>query len=419
MRASFFPAKLATNSGQDVGLGRVARFRRLVLIFGLAAGLHLLAITRAEAQDHADFRYETYNEGNGRIGVETQSGLVEAKLTPWLSLKAEFVYDAISGATPTGAPPPDKINFVNLNGPGPIPGQFSDKVPTVEMRDIRTAGTFDPIFSFGPNRITPEFSYSEEHDYVSYGAALNYSLDLNNKNTTLNAGWSHDWDRVLPYTGTYINDAQGKDADEFLLGVNQLLGPKTVLTVNAIFGAAQGYLSDPYRGVLFTGYPQFDPASISLAAENRPRHRETYAGFASLNHFITPLDGAAEVSYRQYYDSYGIAAETVAAVWRQKIGNRATISPEFRYYRQTAADFYATEFAGSPFAPAFNYYSSDYRLSEMQTVSFGVNLEVKVVERFSVNLGYKRYIENGLDQATSSSAYPSANIITLGARLWF
>ncbi len=399
-------------AGRDLSRSRAASV-------ALALALYCLQLHRAQAEDHADFRYETYDEQGGRIGVETQSGLFEIGATPWLSLKGEFVYDAISGATPTGAPPPSQLQFAT-----PPTGPLSDKVPTAFMRDFRTAGTFDAAFSLGPHHLTPEFSYSEEHDYVSYGGALNYSLDLNEKNTTVNLGWSHDWDRILPYAGTYLDQARGKDSDKVLVGVTQLVGPKTTFTANFTFGDSQGYLNDPYRGVVFSDYPQFDPNNISLFAENRPRHRETYSLYLSLTQFVTPLHGSAELSYRPYTDSYGITSHTVELAWYQKIGRHFTLSPSFRYYQQNAADFYGTQFAGDPSnpfdpTPLPTYYSSDYRLSSMETFTYGLSLTAKATDWLWFDLGYRRYNMYGLDHVTSPSAYPKANIISLGARVWF
>lgn len=394
-------------------------FRRQTATVGLAVGLYLLQLNRGWAENHVDYRYESYQEDGGRMGINTQSALFEVKPLPWLSVLGEAVYDAISGATPTGAPPATDIHV-----PFPPPGPYNSTVPLTHMQDKRYAGNIEPTLTFGPHHISPQFSYSEESDYISYGAALNYSLDLNGKNTTLNLGWAHDFDTILATPFTYIFRKKSKDTDNFLVGVNQLLSPKTVLTLNFTFRNSHGYEDDPYRGVFFNDYPQADLNNPILFGEHRPDFKRSYIGYASVLQYISALNGGLEGSYRIYDDSFGILAHTVALSWHQKIGKIFLVSPVFRYYRQTAADFYAPQFAGDPSNPADpnpvpTYYSADYRLSKMETFTFGVELSARVTDWLSLDLAYKRYDMRGLDGVTSQSAYPKANIVTVGARLWF
>jgi hypothetical protein len=63
-------------------------------------------------------------------------------------------------------------------------------------------------------------------------------------------------------------------------------------------------------------------------------------------------------------------------------------------------------------------YSSDYRLSEFQSLSGGVKITCRVHKHVSIDAGYMRYVMQGLD-STAPSAYPSANVFTVGARVWF
>jgi hypothetical protein len=379
---------------------------------GLAISLYLLRLNRASAEDHVDYRFETYQEDNGRIGVDTHSVLFQKKVFSWLTLRGDAVYDAIAGATPTGGPPASDIKT----------GPYNTTVPLAHMQEKRAAGSLDADMTFGPHHITPQFAVSTEHDYTSYGAALNYSLDLNQKNTTLSLGWAHDFDNVI--SGTYLTEVQPKNTDHVLIGVSQLLTPKTILTLNFTFRNSHGYLTDPYRGVLFEDYPQVDLNHPILFPEKRPTSRLSYLGFGSLTQFITPLHGSIEGSYRFSYDTFDIYAHTIDITWHQKITQRVLLSPFFRYYRQTAASFYGTQFPGDPSntfdqTPIPTYYSADYRLSKMETFSVGVDLSAKVTKWLSLNASYMRYGMYGLDNVTSSSAYPKANVVTVGASLWF
>lgn len=395
-------------------------FRRQTATLTLAVTLQLLQITRVRGENEVGYRYENYKEEDGRINIETHAALFSLKPAPWLDLKGQVIYDAISGATPTGAPPLSEIKVINVYNGQPIKG-LSRKVPVVEIDDTRRAGGLEATFNFGSHHVTPGMAYSDESDYTSYGPSLNYAFDFNEKNTTLTAGWSHNADQVL-----HGDEWKGKDADDFIVGVSQLLGPKTVLTANFTYGRAHGYLDDPYKGVFFDGSTIYkDPTDPSplippTSYESRPQHREKYIGHVSLTQFITPANASIEGSYRIFDDSYGVLSHTVGLTWFQKIGKRVVVSPLFRYTYQSEADFYVTRLPGLESDPTTpKHYSADYRLSELESFTYGVGVTARLTDWFSIDAGYKRYEMFGLDGVTSDSAYPKANIFSIGARLWF
>jgi hypothetical protein len=190
--------------------------------------------------------------------------------------------------------------------------------------------------------------------------------------------------------------------------------------VNLTLGYSDGYLADPYKRVRFDGYP--DPTATF--AEKRPGYKFRQIGYFALTQFIEPLNSSVELSYRLYHDSFNITAHTAGLGYYQRIGKHFIVAPMFRYYVQSAADFYGARFAGDPSdpdspVPVPNYYSADYRLSEMESFTYGVQITCIIKDRVYLDLAYKRYEMIGLDNATSSSAYPTANIITGGLRiLW-
>ena len=59
----------------------------------------------AEGQNHVDFKYEDYKEEAGRVEVSTYSAAFDTAITSSLTLRGGYIYDSISGATPTGGPP--------------------------------------------------------------------------------------------------------------------------------------------------------------------------------------------------------------------------------------------------------------------------------------------------------------------------
>jgi hypothetical protein len=293
------------------------------------------------------------------------------------------------------------------------PSYHNTSVPLTHMEDHRDAFGFQLPITLGRNLITPSFAHSAESDYISFSGALNYSFSFNDKNTIVSTGWALNKDSVRNDVMVWVP----KTTDDVFLGLVQLFGPKAYLTVNAALGFEDGYLADPYRGVMFANQLQFDPADAALYPEKRPSHRNTELLYASWTQFITPANGSAEFSYRLFHDSYGIFANTAAITWNQKIGKHLVISPMFRYYVQNAANFYGVIFPDSNYKPTF--YSADYRLSEMETFTTGVTITWRVAKYLSLNAGYSRFIMRGLDGVTSESAYPSANVFSLGGSVYF
>ena len=234
--------------------------------------------------------------------------------------------DGISGASQT---------------PGVVP---HNTIPLANSHDIRRGGDIAVGLTFGPNRLMPEFSYSQENDYISWAGGLNYSLELNDKNTVISAGWSHAYDRLLPTPFSYLNGRAIKNTDDFLLGVTQIVGPETVVSANGTISHAEGYLNDPYRSVVFDESPLNPNAQVQLQGEKRPAVRDSQSLFLSATQAVKPLNASVEASYRFYHDSYGIVANTVGVDWFQKIGQAAVVSPSFRYYRQSPRIFTASNF---------------------------------------------------------------------------
>ncbi|MCX6870110.1 MAG: DUF3570 domain-containing protein, partial [Verrucomicrobia bacterium] len=146
--------------------------------------LHCVSSVRARAENRVDYRYEDYIEDNDRIHIRTHAVYAEQALNAKAVVKGNFVYDGISGATPTGA--------------AAAPG--TDRLPLQNFQDIRRAGSVELDLTAGRFITRPQLSYSEESDYRSIGLSLNESIEFNQKNTILNLGLSRNFDQV---TGTF------------------------------------------------------------------------------------------------------------------------------------------------------------------------------------------------------------------------
>jgi hypothetical protein len=459
--------------------GKLFRLNSRQLTVLLSIGLVIKTHTAfPQEENFVGYRHEYYREDDHRMSIDTDTASFDVGLGDHVRVSALMVQDAISGATPTGAPPQTQWPFPTfktfysqdysgllhaaINNPnnlilyqsGYFPtfqaytnyvatnntqlrGQATNlanasynalaknrnfhntRVPVTYLHDLRNAFSISTPVTVGPakfsQQFTPQVSYSKESDYRSEGLSLNYAAMINQKNTTINAGWSHNSDLVRDDT---LSHWRPKISDEVLIGLNQLLTPKSYLTVDFTLGREHGYLSDPYRGVMaMDNFLQSNPSDASLTPEQRPRQKNQEIIYLGYTRFIDKVNGSLDVGYRGYHDSYGIWGHTVETAWHQKLWRNLYLSPSFRYYNQTAATFYYV------LVPDFNnlppFYSSDYRLSEMQTFDFSVTLSYRVLKWVSIDLSYSRYIMEGLDGVTSQSAYPSANVYSVGGRIWF
>jgi hypothetical protein len=55
----------------------------------------------------------------------------------------------------------------------------------------------------------------------------------------------------------------------------------------------------------------------------------------------------------------------------------------------------------------------------METFTMGMSVTWRVAKNLSFDASFYRYVMRGLDGVTSPSAYPSANVGSVGLRLWF
>ncbi|HVU18199.1 MAG TPA: DUF3570 domain-containing protein [Candidatus Didemnitutus sp.] len=379
--------------------------RRHFLPVALSAALLWLAPRVARADGSLSYKYADYREADGRIKVETNGVLAEQDLGPDTQVKVQGIIDAIAGATPTGQPAP----------------AGSDQVPLAEISDRRKAWSADLLHQFHQVNVDVGFADSRESDYTSVGWSVNTLTDFNRKNTTLLFGLAGTDDDVKV---TYQKPWVKKRTNDLIVGVTQLLDPKTSLSVDLTWGHARGYLNDPYKEVQKT--IQVNPGDFLPLdfLENRPGQRTKFIAAATFNHAFPEASGAIEAIYRYYHDTFDTNANTLEVSWLQRLGKQFLLKPTFRFYTQTAASFYYYNLDQTTITPPFGlppadgpFYSSDYRLSHFDATTYGVKLVWTPTARVQCDVEYDRYEMRGRDGVTSQSAYPRAGIVTAGIRL--
>lgn len=375
--------------------------------FALAVLLVWLTPRVARAENSVAFKNSEYREADGRIAISTQGAYIEKDLGPDMHLKFEGLLDAITGATPSGQPAP----------------AGSTQVPTSTIHDRRKAWNAAFSRQFPGLNVALGIGNSRESDYVSTGWSLNTLTDFNQKNTTLLLGVAGTDDDVKVF---FQLPRVKKRTNDVIVGVTQLLDPRTSVTVNVTWGRMTGFLADPYK-LVQKNTEIFPGVSLPLTfGESRPHERNKGILFVGLNRSFPALRGALDASYRYYRDTYGTDAHTLDLSWFQRVGEKVVLRPSLRLYDQSAAEFYhynldatkLTPFSGAP-RTAGPFYSSDFRLSATRTVNYGLKVIWNVTDSVAVDAALEQYDMHGRDGVTPASAYSSARIVTLGVKYFW
>lgn len=372
---------------------QLIRPRRIIASLAAATGALLAsAPSRAQAQDEAkawsfDAAVLYYDEGD-RVSDISASVLVKRLFRRGGQLVSRLTVDSLtgasaSGATPAGVPqtfttPSGGGSYLTPAGQTPLDDTFLDTRAELDVNWVQPVGARSSL-DFG-------VSVSNEYDYFSTGINGRYSHDFNERNTTLNVGLALAHDSVEPVGGAPIAFAamlppgnssnkggdDTKDVADFVIGVSQVFGERTLGQFNYSLSRSQGYLTDPYKLLSVvdpvTGAPSPGPPGLGLYLfESRPDQRTKHSLFAQIRHQFRRdiLDG----SYRFMTDDWGIRSHTLDLRYRWR-RRSFYVEPHARLYTQSAADFYRTVlFDGNP-TPS--HASADYRLGDLNGLTLGL-----------------------------------------------
>jgi hypothetical protein len=365
----------------------------------LAAGFGALATRDAYGQSSVDTKFLFYKESGGRTQVIDPVLLLHQNLgDKYGYLGVLLGYDAISGASPTGAYPTADVT-TSASGHTTAAGNF----PQTPYKDNRKSVALSwGERRFGAHLPSVDLSYAKENDYVARGFGLSDSWTVNHGLGTIHFGVSFSRDLVEPVKNSTTNPSGAdlsfpKSEDGYSLGYTAVLGERDLLDVAVSLMQLRGYLNDPYKVVTIGS-----PDSTVTLPEQRPDTRSRRALVLKYGHHY-PWDGAIRITYRYYNDSWSIQAHTLDVVYDHRLDQDWMVSPEVRLYTQTAASFY-TSLAPAP-RPLM---SADYRLSPFDSILGGLTITRRINDSLSVNVGATYQFQNGRDRVTPVSKTPGS-----------
>ena len=375
-----------------------------------------------------------YQEKGGR--VQAIEPVARLKITGYtgdsLSLKA--TYDSLTGATPNGATPwqdtqtftvpvavpgteeavtgaSGNTQIITIPGTGtqvaqytiapgqlPVDSGFKDRRYALDMGYTRQMSS--------NTRLTFGLDGSFERDYRSYSSNLSLAQDFNDHNTTLSVGVNFEYDQSRPHFGTPtpLTEMSGlpkgpndsKTVLSVVAGITQVMNRRWLLELNYSIGLNKGYQTDPYKIVSvvdpITGGP------VQYLYEGRPRSRTRQSVYLANKIAIGPT--VTDLSGRYYHDSWGINSITGEIQEYIPISSWFYVEPQFRYYHQTAANFFNYYLLAG--APLPDFASADSRLGRFTAKTFGLKLGFKVGD------GGEFYIQAQDYKQTGASTVPGA-----------
>lgn len=333
----------------------------VVLLIALACALPARAATLPE--DRADVLYHRYDGGG--VTVDGPSVLVRKKFAEKYSVSGNYYVDMVSSAS---------IDVI------------ATASPYKETRQ-QLGAAFDMLQD--KTRYSVTFTNSDENDYEANTASFDISQDLFGDLTTLSAGFSRGWDEVRRNGDPDFKE--NIDRRNYRVGLSQIFTPELLMGFAYELITDEGFLNNPYRSVRYldadssTGYA-WEP-------EVYPSTRTSNAASVSARYFL-PYRAAVHGAYRYFTDTWGVDASTISIGYTHPWTERWIFEIGYRWYSQSAADFYSDLF---PRSNAQNFMARDKELSTFTSnmINLGVTYEMpqvdwRFLQRWTLNFFYDR-----------------------------
>jgi hypothetical protein len=364
----------------------------------LASGMPAAAGTDSGSSSQLDLSTLLYAEKHRTNVVEPAVRLTRT-FADGQSLAAQFEFDAVTGASPSGGSPSLTVQTVS-GASGSVRTVAAGQIPTRSYADKRYAADLEWQKPFLRSFVsTLGGHFSRERDYQSAGVSGKLSLDVLQRRTTFTLGGALDRDRVFPDGGIPVGltdanaptptsgddggeggereggedgagarDGRSKGVASAMAGISQVVNRRWLLGVNATRTLERGYLTEPYKVVSVV-----DPATgepTALLTEKRPDRRTRTSILGSSVYHLT--EDVLYVSYRYYWDDWRVRSHTIDFKYRRELGGDKYLEPHLRFYSQGAADFFRYSLVGG--TPLPRYATADSRLGDLRSLTAGATV---------------------------------------------
>ncbi len=360
------------------------------------------------------------------------------------------------------------------NGTGATIGTPWSASSGASKTDIWASGTLGYSHSSDDrdNIYNAHLSFSAEFDYTSVGLGLGITKLFNQKNTEFGLKgnvYFDTWNPQYPTeiktyikTGGNLNrdffngidildqngiptdktsnntwkpihnsfiDNKGRNTYSLSLSFSQILSKKLQISIFSDIVMQKGWLANPMQRVYFADRPNYyvgrasdipnytnykNQGVFQLADdyERLPDNRLKIPFGARLHYYINEFI-VFKTYYRYYSDDWNIKSHTLNFELPIKISEKYTLYPNYRFYNQTAAKYFADY---EQHNSTSSFYTSDFDLSKYNANQFGIG--IKYTDIFTKKkvwkFGFKNWSLNYNYYKRNTGLY--AHIISFGTK---
>jgi hypothetical protein len=219
---------------------------------------------------------------------------------------------------------------------------------TARWHEVRHVGSIEGSYKPYNFGIAPRLSISREPDYLSLGAGLTLSTELDDKAWTLALGYGYGHDTMSVRSTPFSVYSESLDRHGLNASASAVIDRATRITFIGDAVLERGYLAKPYRYVpTFEGNLPAKGAPVETVnelrspervAEHVPDARNRFALTTRLSHRFRGK--TLRLDERLYADSWGMLASTTDARLMSDLSPRFMVWPHLRGHVQQGVSFW-------------------------------------------------------------------------------
>jgi len=338
----------------------------------------------------------------------------------WASISADYSHSSDDRNTIVNADVSfaTEYDYMSIGFGGGITKLFNEKNTTINVSGKVYLDAWQPRY---PTELDTYFVDANQNLNNSFFANVDL---LDEGGNTVNKNGNSVWS---PLKSPLIND-KARNSYSLSFSFSQILSKNAQISLFFDVVQQDGWLANPMQRVYFSDIPNYyignrnnipnytsrtndDVFQLADDIERLPNKRFKIPVGMRLNYYLSEMF-TLRTYYRYYTDDWGVKSHTTEIELPIKISSKFTLYPSYRYYNQTAADYFAPY---EEHLSSSEFYTSDYDLSKFNASQYGfgisytdifANAHIWKLGLKSIDLKYNSYERNtGLTAGIISAGF--------------